>query len=83
MTKSSRNSVLAFVWAVVALLALYVLPASLDARASVCDCSSYESFFFANGGEISLVSKVKLWYTTLWTTTLCTFWYTALCTSEK
>ena len=44
MTKSSRNSVLAFVWAVVALLALYVLPASLDARASVCDCSSYESY---------------------------------------
>ena len=49
MTKSSRNSVLAFVWAVVALLSLYVLPASLDARASVCDCTSYESVYLQMG----------------------------------
>ena len=49
MAKSSRNSVLAFVWAVLALLALYVLPASLDARASVCDCSSYESVYLQTG----------------------------------
>jgi len=49
MTKSSRNSVLAFVWAVVALLALYVLPVSLDSRASVCECSSYESVYLQTG----------------------------------
>jgi len=49
MTKSSRNSVWAFVWAVLALLALYVLPASLDSRASVYDCSSYESVYLQTG----------------------------------
>ena len=57
MTKSSRNSVLAFVWAVVALLALYVLPASLDARASVCDCSSYESVYLQTGEEFVAPSR--------------------------
>lgn len=57
MTKSSRNSVLAFVWAVVALLSLYVLPASLDARASVCDCSSYESVYLQTGEEFVAPSR--------------------------
>ena len=57
MAKSSRNSVLAFVWAVVALLALYVLPASLDARASVCDCSSYESVYLQTGEESPWLAK--------------------------
>ena len=57
MTKSSRNSVLALVWAVVALLALYVLPASLDARASVCDCSSYESVYLQTGEESLWLAK--------------------------
>lgn len=51
MTKSSRNSVWAFMWAVLALLALYVLPASLDARAAVCDCTSYESVYLQTGEE--------------------------------
>lgn len=57
MTKSSRNSVLALVWAVVALLALYVLPASLEARASVCDCSSYESFYLQTGMKSLWLAK--------------------------
>ena len=57
MTKSSRNSVWAFVWAVLALLALYVLPASLDARASVCDCSSYESVYLQTGEEFVASSR--------------------------
>ena len=57
MMKSSRNSVLAFVWAVLALLALYVLPASLDARASVCDCSSYESVYLQTGEEFVAPSR--------------------------
>ena len=57
MTKSSRNLVWAFVWAVVALLALYVLPASLDARASVCDCSSYESVYLQTGEEFVASSR--------------------------
>ena len=57
MTKASRNSVLAFVWAVVALLALYVLPASLDAHASVCDCTSYESVYLQTGEEFVASSR--------------------------
>ena len=57
MTKSSRNSVLAFVWAVLALLALYVLPASLDARASACDCTSYESVYLQTGEEFVASSR--------------------------
>ena len=57
MTKSSRNSVLVFVWAVLALLALYVLPSSLDARASVCDCSSYESVYLQMGEEFVAPSR--------------------------
>ena len=57
MTKARRNSVLAFVWAVLALLALYVLPASLDARASVCDCTSYESVYLQTGEEFVAPSR--------------------------
>ena len=57
MSKANRNTVLAFVWAVVALLALYVLPASLDARASVCDCSSYESVYLQTGEEFVAPSR--------------------------
>ena len=55
--KSTRNSVLAFVWAVLAMLALYVLPASLDTRASVCDCSSYESVYLQTGEELVASSR--------------------------
>ena len=55
--KSTRNSVLAFVWAAVALLALYVLPASLDARASVRDCSSYESVYLQTGEKFVAPSR--------------------------
>ena len=57
MAKSNRNSVLAFVWAVLALLALYVLPASLDARASVCDSSSYESVYLQTGEKFVASSR--------------------------
>ena len=57
MMKASRNLVWAFVWAVLALLALYVLPASLDARASVCDCSSYESVYLQTGEEFVAPSR--------------------------
>ena len=57
MTKSSRNSVLALVWAAVALLALYLLPASLDSRASVCDSTSYESVYLQTGEEFVAPSR--------------------------
>ena len=57
MSKTNRNSVLAFVWAVVALLALYVLPASLDSRASVCDSSSYEAVYLQAGEEFVASSR--------------------------
>ena len=56
MTKASRNSVLAFAWAAVALLALYVLPASLDSRASVCDSTSYEFVYLQAGKEFVVPS---------------------------
>ena len=55
--KLSRNPVLAFVWAVVALLALYVLPASLDSRASVCDSTSYEAVYLQAGEEFVASSR--------------------------
>ena len=57
MVKLSRNPVLAFVWAVVALLALYVLPASLDSRASVCDSTSYEAVYLQAGEEFVASSR--------------------------
>ena len=51
MSKTNRNTILAFVWAAVSLLTLYVLPASLDSRASVCDSTSYEAVYLQAGKE--------------------------------
>ena len=44
MSKTTRNTVLAFVWAAVALLALYALPAAFDASSVVCDSDSYQQY---------------------------------------
>ena len=57
MTKANQNTILAFVWAAVALLALYVLPASLDSRASVCDSTSYESVYLQVGEKFVAPSR--------------------------
>ena len=57
MSKANRNTVLAFVWAAVALLALYVLPASLDSHAFVCDSTSYEAVYLQAGEEFVAPSR--------------------------
>lgn len=57
MSKANRNTILVFAWAVVALLALYVLSASLDSRASVCDSTSYEAVYLQAGEEFVASSR--------------------------